>query len=197
MRQSILFVLASALFLAGAPVTAQEAADHLGIPGPVALGGTEYALAWSSRPGPDYIKQEYLPPGQTPETYQNMVLIEFVAGDLAPADAAARQVEMLNDRKQSDPIANFQILNNQETGEVILDFVLSAKDSRGEYIIEWNGYRYAPAVDGAGRPGVMLFALSHRAYGNDASRAFLEGLRGFKDSQLQLLAAAPLPRIGQ
>ena len=58
--------VAAVLPLAAAPALAQ-AVDHLGVPGPIALGGQSYALAWSSQPSPDYTKQEYVPVGQTVE----------------------------------------------------------------------------------------------------------------------------------
>lgn len=47
--------LAAALWLA--PVQAQTT-DHLGLPGPIALAGDSYALAWSARPAENHTKQE-------------------------------------------------------------------------------------------------------------------------------------------
>ena len=49
---------------------------------------------------------------------------------------------MLNKRKSTDPTVNFAILTNSKNGEIILDFILSAQDSKGEDIVEWNAYRY-------------------------------------------------------
>lgn len=181
------------LALAVAPAAAQQVKDHLDLPGPIGFGGTDYALAWSAQPAGNYVKQEYLPAGQSLESWDSMVLVEFVAGDIGPREAAARQAALLDDRKAGDPITNYQVIENAQTGEVILDFVLSARDADGEYIIEWNGYRYAPGTDASGRPGVMLFGISHRAYGNAASRSFLEGLAAFKEARIAELASAPLP----
>ncbi len=195
MRHSKLAGIAAALLLAAAPLAAQEVVDHLGIPGPVSFAGEDFALAWSSQPTNAYTKQEYLPAGQSLEAYDSMVLIEFLAGDLKPADAAAQQATALNERRASDPIANFQMLEHPQNGEIVLDFVLSSRDEAGEYIIEWNGYRYAPATDAEGNEGVMLFGISRRAYGNDASRDFLTGLGEFKTRQVEALVAAPLPQM--
>ncbi|WP_313138263.1 hypothetical protein [Paracoccus jeotgali] len=58
-------VLAATLWLA--PVQAQTT-DHLGLPGPITLAGDSFALAWSSRAADNYIKQEYLPAGETRTT---------------------------------------------------------------------------------------------------------------------------------
>lgn len=47
--------------LAIAPAMAQEVTDYLGVPGPIVFDGTDYLLAWTSQPNPQYTKQEYLP----------------------------------------------------------------------------------------------------------------------------------------
>lgn len=193
MRLPTLFAGLTALMVAATPVAAQKVTDYLDLPGPITLGDTDYALAWSSQPAENYTKQEYLPAGQEPARYESMVLVETVTGTIRPGDAAAQQVNFLNERRASDPIANYQLLEHPQTGEIMLDFVLSSRDTNGEYIIEWNGYRYAPLPDG--QPGVLLFGISHRAYGNTASEAFLRNLTAFKEAQLAILAAAPLPAL--
>lgn len=188
--------LASA-FLAGVLATsslaAQPATDHLGLPGPISFAGADYHLAWSSRPTDHYIKQEYLPPGQVAQRYHSMVLIEVLSGAVTPATAAAAQMAMLNDRRDSDPLVNMEMIQNPATGEYLLDFLVSARDEAGEIVVEWNGYRYGTALDGQGNPATILFAISHRAYGAAAAQSFLEGLRAFKAAQIATLAAMPMP----
>jgi hypothetical protein len=193
-RQSL---AASALFvvLASVPALAQDVTDYLGVPGPITIGDTDYLLAWSSQPSEDYFKQEYLPAGARPETYESMVLVEFVATDLALTDVVAAQTGMITDRKAaSDPIANFAVFNNSDGSEILLDFVLSSRDASGEYIIEWNGYRYAQA-EHDGQSGAMVFGLSERAYGNANSEAFLRGLTEFKTGKIVDLTNAPMPDL--
>jgi hypothetical protein len=66
--------------------------DHLSLPGPIEFNGESYRLSWSSHPTPSYYKQEYLPPGQTSERFQRMVLIETsVRGVDVNGEVAARQ----------------------------------------------------------------------------------------------------------
>ena len=77
---------------------------------------------------------------------------------------------MLNKRKSSDPTVNFAAFKNPKNGEIILDFVLSAKDPKGEDVVEWNAYRYAACKSKGGESGAPLFGISRRAYGDDASR---------------------------
>jgi len=187
---------ATALFalIASAPALAQDVTDYLGVPGPITVGDTDYVLAWSSQPSEGYFKQEYLPVGATPETYDSMVIVEFVATDLPLADVVAMQTNMITERKaSSDPIANFAVFSN-DSGEILLDFVLSSKDADGEYIIEWNGYRYAEA-EFDGQSGAMLFAMSERAYGNEDSEAFLRGLTDFKTGKTMDLTSAEMPEL--
>lgn len=187
-------VTASALaLLAMAPAFGQEARDFLGIPGPISIGDTAYGLVWSAQPSAGYTKQEYLPAGAALESYQSMVLVEFVATELPLSEVVAAQMAMIEQRKATDPIANMAVFENRDAGEILLDFVLSAKDANGEYIIEWNGYRYAEA-EHDGDKGALLFAISERAYGNAASEDFLRGLGAFKTEKTEELTRAELPR---
>ncbi|MGX5719042.1 hypothetical protein [Shinella zoogloeoides] len=176
-----------ALILMAVPAGAQVV-DFLGIPGPIDLDGTSYELAWSSRPSENYSKQEYVPAGQSAEQYHQMLLVERVTGDVKVIDAVKSQIEMLRERKNTDPLANFEILQKNALGEVALDFLVSTRDPKGEYIVEWNLYRYVPT-----KSGVLLFAVSRRAYGNDNTKVFLGGLKQLRAGQTRALLEASLP----
>jgi hypothetical protein len=126
-----------AVVLMAAPAAAQVV-DFLGIPGPIDFDGKSYELAWSSRPSENYSKQEYVPAGQSVENYDQMLLVERVTGDIKVVDAVKSQIAMLEKRKGVDPVVNFGVLQKNATGEVALDFLLSAKDPKGEYIVEWT-----------------------------------------------------------
>lgn len=181
--------------LIAAPALAQDKTDRLGVPGPLKVGGESYTLVWSSQPTADYFKQQYLPSGQKLESYKSMVIVEFLATDRPMAEVVAAQTNMIRERKAgNDPVANFAVFENPSTGEVLLDFILSARDQRGEYIVEWNGYRYVEA-EFKGRRGVLLFALSERAYGNQASEQFLRELATFKKARIQALTTASRPEL--
>ena len=185
-------LLAAACLLA-ATTAAAEPADRLGVPGPIAFGGEPYLLGWSARPSPHYYKQEYLPAGQVPERYRDMVIVEAVIGDIPPAQAAAEQVRLLEARKASDPVTGYDLLQNADGSELILDFVLSDTSS-GEVLVEWNAYRYLPLADGAGQAGTVLFAISRRAYGDDA-RPFMEQLGERRRAEIEALAAFAVPAV--
>jgi hypothetical protein len=100
---------------------------------------------------------------------------------------------MLKKRKGSDPLVNMNILQHDATGEVLLDFIVSTKDAKGEYIVEWDAYRYAPYKDKFGKTGVLLYAISHRAYGNQNAKTFLGGLKQLRPAQIGALTKAALP----
>ncbi|MEO9337453.1 hypothetical protein ABFT80_08460 [Mesorhizobium sp. SB112] len=178
------------------PAIAQtEVIDRLDMPDPITLDGTAHQLAWSSQPNPNYIKQEYVPAGQAVETYSSMLLLEVLTGDLAPIDAATVQMNTLIERKSKDPLVNMDLMQNDKSGEVFLDFIVSSKDANGEYIVEWNAYRYVRHVDRSGDKGLLFFAVSRRAYGDDNSRSFLQNLKTLRPALRNALVSSPLPDI--
>ena len=146
-----------------------NAVDRLSLPHSIEFNGESYRLSWSSHPKPYYYKQEYLPPGQTSERFQRMVLIEAIVWGVDVNGAVASKVNMLNNRKATDPTVNFAIFKNPKNDEIILDFILSAKDPKGEDVVEWNAYRYATLRGKNGASGVLLFGISRRAYGDDTA----------------------------
>lgn len=147
------WVISAALAQATAPV------DHEGIPGPIEFAGTPFRLAWSAKPAANYTKQEYLPQGQQPTSYQDMVIVELLTSGLGVADVVKSQIQNLEQRKDQDPLVNYQLLQNPNTSQVVLDFLLSDQSS-GTLIVEWNAYRYVPVTMPNGSQAVMLFAIS-------------------------------------
>lgn len=176
------------------PALAQDATDYLGLPGPITVGDTDYVLSWSSNPRPGYFKQEYLPAGAVPDSYESMVMVEFLVTESPIAEIVGAQTSMIEQRKASDPVANFAVFDHPDNDEYLLDFLLSAKDANGEFVLEWNGYRYVESQF-EGQRGSMLFAISERAYGDAASEAFLRNLREFKAQRLLDLTEAALPEL--
>jgi hypothetical protein len=171
------------------PASAQSVKEMLGVPGPISFQDTEFALAWSSRPSPGYIKQEYVPAGEQPERFNQMFMIEADT-NATPQAAAAAQVDMLKKRKGTDPVVNYDLIRNDATGEIILDFLMSDSGT-GEVIVEWNAYRYAPlSKDG----GVALYAISRRGYG-DGAKPFLQGLKQNRHPAINALAAFDAPKL--
>ena len=188
-RREVVAMALAGLLSAAAPAAAQSeaAVDRLGLPGPYALRGVEYRLAWSSQPTPRYAKHEYVPQGQTPERFERMILIEYAEG-VDPVKAAAAKIEELKARKPNDPTTNWAIARNAASGEILLDFTLSAPAADGG-VSEWNAYRYAAAPGGR---GVVLFAFSRRAYGEANRMAFYQALKSERKADLAAFTALPM-----
>jgi hypothetical protein len=180
-------LIALILFASGAP--AQDAVDRLGVPGPISFDGRHYVLAWVSQPSDGYFKQEYVPAGETPQAYTSMLLVEVLTGGAGVKEALAAQVRMLNERKATDPLVNMSMLNNDATGEAILDFLVSGRDGNGGLVVEWNAYRYIPREGG----GVTLFGISQRAYGNEEAKAFLTSLKALRPEQIEKVVRHAVP----
>jgi hypothetical protein len=183
--------LFSRLQLSVAPLdeSADAAVDQLSVPGPLRVDDVDYLLVYAARPAPSYYKQEYVAANETADRYHRMVLVELIVGDVEIDDVVASQVQMVESRKTSDPVANIAVMRSPGTGETIADFLLSARLPTGEDVVEWNAYRYLPHAQ-----GVMLFGLSRRAYGTDAM-AFLKGLGAERVRVIQSLAAMHMPTV--
>jgi len=191
-----LVAAALTLFLfAGTAARADDpAVDRLLVPGPITFGPDTYKLSWSSHPSTNYYKQEYLPDGQTSEHFSRMVLVEATLPGADVARVAASQVQWLDNRKATDPVVNYAILKNAKSGEVILDFVLSADGPKADYVVEWDAYRYAPLAQKDGKAGVLLFGISRRAYGDDTTD-FLRALKSTRPQEIDALAKYKLPPV--
>jgi hypothetical protein len=137
------FVLIQFVLHIAGPAWSGDVVDRLSVPGPIRFNAGSYQLSWSSHPSPYYYKQEYLPAGQTSEHFQHMVLIEAVVQGPNVEGAVSAQVNMLNRRKSTDPLVNLAVIKDPKSGEIILDFIVSSEDNKGEAIVEWNAYRYA------------------------------------------------------
>jgi hypothetical protein len=168
------------------PALAQE--DAIGIPGPIDFEQTRFELAWTSHPNPAYYKQEYLPQGQSVDGYEQMFMVDLLTEGATPESAAANMLAGLEQRKASDPVVNYDMIANEATGEIILDFLLSDASS-GTVIVEWNAYRYVPHGD-----GLALYAISRRGYDDQAS-AFIASLKDWRNATIRSLAIMELPKV--
>jgi hypothetical protein len=192
---SMLRLAATALvaFALALPALAQDNEERLGIPGPITFEGQDFELAWTSHPAPAYYKQEYVPAGQVVEAYVEMFMVDVLTEGQDPESAAATMIAGLEERKANgDPVVNYDMIANEATGELILDFLISDTSS-GEIIVEWNAYRYSPTADGSG--GLTLFAISRRAYGEEGATEFLTGLTSWRQTSIQELAVMDMPPI--
>ncbi|MEO5806241.1 hypothetical protein [Devosia sp.] len=177
------------VMLPAAAVVAQDkTTEALGVPGPIQFAGGSYALSWTSHPSASYYKQEYLPDGQTSERYLSMFMLDVTTTGQTVENAVSAHISALEGRKSSDPMVNYNSIQNKQTGEVILDCILS--DTSGpEAVVEWDAYRYTPLGD-----GIAVFAISQRAYGNDIE-PFLANQVDARQVSIGELAKLELPKV--
>lgn len=157
------------------PATAQSipAKEYLGLTGPFLFGNAAYNLVWSSHPAPNYYKQEYLASDDSLGKYKKLILLEVATGESQVKDAVAAKIAVLEAKKKSNPVVNFETFARGE--EVMLDFLLSEQTADGKHvaIIERNVYRYKSIKDKSGRKAILLLGVSERAYGDDIDRFFV------------------------
>jgi hypothetical protein len=170
--------------------------DYLSISGPIKFDGQDYDLAWSSHPSDNYYKHEYIQKDDNVEKFKRMVLIEYVAGDVDVKTMVGLKISELNRLKKSNPIVNFSVFKKNETGEYLLDFLVSENTPDGSHIniVERNVYRYIKITDSSGRKGVLLFAISDRAYGNDIDSFFAQ-LKSNKESLIKEVGKFNVPEV--
>ncbi|OCX52686.1 hypothetical protein BEL04_14665 [Mucilaginibacter sp. PPCGB 2223] len=173
---------------------AADVVNYYGTPTDIIFNNTKFTLTWSSHPNDTYYKQEYITHGDAVEHFKDMVLVDFIITDLTVKDAAQAQVNNILERKKTDKVCNYQIIKNEQTGEYILDFIMSESTGDDLSVIEWSGYHYKPYTDKAGHKGVLLFGISHRAYGDDTMN-FLKTLKTYRGDVLKALVAYQVPEI--
>jgi hypothetical protein len=115
-------------------------------------------------------------------------MVDALTSEATPQGAANTQIAALDQRKPTDPMVNYNQISNPDTGEVILDFLLS-DDSGPTPILEWNAYRYTALGD-----GIALYAISRRAYGDDVA-AFIGELGQMRQDNISALAEFDLPPV--
>lgn len=198
MKKSAFFCLLLAAILSTGFMTHDNTTaikDYLGVPGPIAIGGASYNISWSSHPTANYYKQEYIQKGDDVNRFNKMMMLEAVVSEtIKPQDALAGKVAELKERKKTDALVNYQTLANTAKGEYMLDFLLSDGPAASPNVVEWNIYRYKSFTDKNGHKGLMLFAISTRAYG-DKIKPFLASLKDIRTKTINTIAGYEVPPI--
>ncbi|MCR8558320.1 hypothetical protein KXD93_11725 [Mucilaginibacter sp. BJC16-A38] len=171
-----------------------EVVNYLNTSETLTVNGQEYKLSWSSRPGTNYYKQEYLPAGENPDRYKSMLMVEYLLIDTPAKNIVGVKINELRERKKKDAVANFMVQKKSETGEYLLDFILSDGDGRNMSTVELNAYRYKNYTDKAGHKGVLLFGLSKRAYDDDVT-PFMRNLKNERMNIINAVAKSDFPRV--
>lgn len=171
-----------------------EVKDLLGIKDPLEFNATTFEPAWSDKSRDNYYIQEYLPPGEKVENFNQMMSIHLFLTDLTVNEMAAKKTGELEDRKKSDPLCNYSSFKSPDGKEIIVDFILS-EDKEGQIpIIEFNAYRYKQIDTGKDNKGIIIYAYSKRSYGDDIN-SFLENLKTDRIKYLDEMSKTTVPAV--
>ena len=172
---------------------ADGAIDYLSVPGPISVNQLNYDLAWSYHPKDDFYIQEYVPTGETPEHYSNMVLLQAFIGSKSAKELVDALMRKIEERGKTDPLVHHELFQSDAgKDEYLIDFLMS-EGAAGD-TVEWNAYHYKAFTDKSGRTGVLLFGISRRAYGEQV-RPFLIGLKTERIKLRNALNTHPFPDI--
>lgn len=116
-----------------------------------------YNLSWSVKDKNHY-KQEYLRTNDTLSNFNKMIFVDVLLTDVRIKEIVLAKMQEIEKRKGSDPVANYQLIENEKTGEFLLDFLISKGD-----LYEWNAYRYKTINTNKGK-AVVLFAYTFRSF---------------------------------
>lgn len=174
-----------------------EVKDYFNIPGPLTFDKTDYNLAWSSHPADNYYMQEYVPKDENVDNFKNMILINVIVSDsLKLEDVVANKLAELTKLQKENPVIQFKSYDNSNTGEHIIDFLLSANEPDGKHLslVERNVYHYKYLVDKSGKKGILLFGTSTRSYGHDIYKFFAD-LKEHREDMIIKVGDFSIPEI--
>jgi hypothetical protein len=168
--------------------------DRIGVEGPLKFNGTSFALSWSEHPKDFYYIQEYLPQGENFDHYNQMVTLHVFDKDVTAEAAMQQKVKELEVRKKTDKVCNYEVHQNGDSTEFMVDFLLSQSDGDKLSIVEFNMYRYKKVYLGNGKMGILVYAYIKRSYG-DAITEFMQKLGDEREKMMNSIIYAPLPPI--
>ncbi len=129
MKKCLFLIISLISYLGG---FAQTATEYFSVGNPLKYCGEKYYLSWSANPQENYFIQEYLPKGETLAQYNQMFTVSVIFGDWTPSDAIQAKIAELDKRKNTDPMTNYIVVEND--GDYILEFIVSdTKKRRNEY----------------------------------------------------------------
>lgn len=199
MRSTKLYLLLLATLLYTTITNAQtniKPTERLGVSGSLNFDNKVYNFVWSSHPTADYYKQEYIQKGENLNKFTSMLMIEVATGTIILKNVVDAKIAELKTLQATNPFISYEYNYDAEKEEYLLDFVITRNSADGKLavIAERNVYRYKTLPSTANKPGIMLFAISTRSYGEE-TKAFLAGLKTGRNALVEKLRNYTLPAI--
>jgi hypothetical protein len=168
--------------------------DRLGVAGPLTFNKTNFNLAWTDKPKDTYYIQEYVPTGEKVENFNQMLTIHLFDTDIKLKNVVQQKIKELNDRKKTDPTCNYQVNESPDGKEFMVDFLLGESKNDKMTIAEFNIYRYKQVDLGDKRKGILVYAFSKRAYGDDIT-PFYKNLSSDRTKLLNEMIGSEMPTV--
>lgn len=199
MRKTNYFITSLLFFVHMTSIFGQQnkpVVNYLQVDGPIIFDKTSFHLAWTSHPASNFYKQEYIPKTEVLSKFNRMVLIDLVTGNQNLRDVVGAKISELKRMQQTNPVVNYEVMENKATGEIMLDFLLSqnSPDGRTIQILERNVYRYKKFTDRRGNAGVLLFGISTRSYGDEVN-SFLTALKSNRKILIKSVSEFEMPHV--
>ena len=140
--------------------------DFFGISS-ITLDEQVYQLKWSNVQQTRII-EEYLLPQESITRYNTKLILEIQAGETFEDIVKAKLAELANE-KQEGRVLDYKKVESDNSDEIIIEFTVGVVRETEIHNIEWNVFRYKPNT-----VGVLLFAMSKRAYEKNNVSQFME-----------------------
>lgn len=167
--------------------------ERLGVKGPLTVGKTEFNLVWTDKPNDKYYVQEYLPAGEKLDSFNEMLTLFVFDAEITLEEAVAQKVQELTLRKKTDATCNYQVNENKDKKEYVVDFIVSETKNNIVETIEFSAYRYK-LVNVGNRNALLVYAYSKRAYGSKGE-PFLRSLKNDRLDYLRAVTSTELPAV--
>ena len=171
-----------------------EPVDRLGVKGPLTFNKTSFNLSWTDKPNNTYFIQEYLPKDEKSESFNQMLTLHLFDKDIKVKNAVKQKMQELDTRKKTDPTCNYQVTESPDGKEFMVDFLLGESKGDKMTIIEFNIYHYKQVELGDKKKGILVYAYSKRAYGDDIT-PFLKNLRKDRTDLLNVMIGSEMPTV--
>jgi len=168
--------------------------DRIGVPGPLTFNKTIFSLSWTDKPNDTYYIQEYLPTGEKSESFNQMLTLHLFNTETKVKDAVKQKTKELDNRKKTDPTCNYQVTESPDGKEFMVDFLLGESKGDKMTIIEFNIYHYKQVDLGDKKKGILVYAYTKRAYGDDIT-PFLKNLRSDRIELLNAMIGSEMPTV--
>lgn len=122
----------------------------------VTFNKTKFVLAYAPDTSPVGIR-EYLPEGETLEHWKQMLSSRIFAGITSPEAYAKQLADSI--ATKGGPNARSQILRDDKTGALVVDFLVFSPEGSGPRFAEWNLMRVDKAIG-----GVRVIQYARRFY---------------------------------